>query len=98
VPHERLTIRDLADRADVSTQTVRNHRDVLEALSLIRRDESGRWRLTLAFHTADERHRDLVPDAVRGEVRLTDAVSDVLAAVLPADESLINTGHTGSKF
>lgn len=83
---KRLTTRDLADRADVSTQTVRSHRAVLEALDLIRRDESDRWRLTLAFHTADERHRDLVPDAVRGEVRLTDAVSDVLAAVLPAAE------------
>jgi len=83
---ERLTTRDLADRADVSTQTVRNHADVLRMLDLVRRDDAGRWRLTLAFHTDDKRHRDLVPEPVCSKMRLIDTISDAAAAVLPPAE------------
>jgi predicted transcriptional regulator len=45
--NNRLSHRELADRADVSARTVRNYRDRLEALDLIRVDESG-YRLTLS--------------------------------------------------
>lgn len=42
-----LSTSDLADRAGVSPQTVRNHTGLLEALGLVRREEQGEGRATL---------------------------------------------------
>jgi len=55
---------DLADRADVSTQSVRNHRETLEAVGLLTVEETGAgkanaYRLRLPFKT--ERRSDDAP-------------------------------------
>lgn len=49
---ESLNQRDLADRAGVSTQSVRNHRNILEAFDLLRETEGS---LRFAFPFRDER-------------------------------------------
>jgi hypothetical protein len=54
---EPLTTTEWADRADVSTQSLREHRDRLVALDLVVEDD-GEYRLHVAFHTDAERHDD----------------------------------------
>lgn len=55
-----LTRSELADRADISTQTVRNHLDVLLG-SGIAKERNGKIRLSLSFNTDEERHTDRIP-------------------------------------
>ena len=80
----RLSQGGLADRADVSTRTIRNYRDRLEAIDLIRVDESG-YRLALAFQTATERHDPVVPTVLEESQTLLDAADALLETILPPD-------------
>jgi hypothetical protein len=78
----RLSQRELANRADVSTRTVRNYRDRLEALDLIRVDENG-YRLALSFQTATECHDPVVSIVLEESQTLLDAADAFLRAILP---------------
>jgi DNA-binding NarL/FixJ family response regulator len=77
----RLSQRELADRADVSTRTVRNYRDRLQALDLIRVDENG-YRLALSFQTATERHDPVVSTVLEKNQTLLDAADSLLGTIL----------------
>ncbi|ELY62149.1 hypothetical protein C492_08475, partial [Natronococcus jeotgali DSM 18795] len=79
---ERLSQRDLADRAGVSTRSIRNNRDVLEALGLVSVDGNG-WRLKLSFRTDAERRAGIVPDIVG--TPFVDAIGELLETVLPPE-------------
>ena len=78
----RLSQRELADRADASTRTVRNYRDRLEALDLIRVDENG-YRLALSLQTATERHNPVVPTLLEESQTLLDVADALLETILP---------------
>jgi len=65
-----LTRSELADRADISTQTVRNHLDVLLG-SGIAKERSGKIRLSLSFNTDEERHSDRIPLFMHDEKTFT---------------------------
>ncbi|WP_394743181.1 helix-turn-helix domain-containing protein [Natronococcus roseus] len=80
----RLSQCELADRADVSTRTVRNYRDRLEALDLIRIDENG-YRLTLSFQTTTERREPVAPAVLEENQTLLDAADALLETILPPD-------------
>jgi len=72
----------LADRAGVSTQSVRRHRDRLEALGLVDCDGT-QYRLTVSFRTREERRAPVVPDTV-GE-RFVMVVDSLLVDALPPE-------------
>lgn len=72
----------LAERADVSTQSIRRRRDRLAALGLLTFD-GGEYRLALSFQTPEERRDPVGPDMV-GE-RFRDAVDALLLDALPPD-------------
>ncbi|MDG5820780.1 AsnC family transcriptional regulator [Natronococcus sp. A-GB7] len=76
----RLSQREPADRADVLARTIRNYRDRLEALDLIRVGENG-YRLALSFQTATERRDPVVP-AVLGEIETFLNAADALLETL----------------
>ncbi|WP_339105898.1 winged helix-turn-helix domain-containing protein [Haloterrigena salinisoli] len=80
----RLSQRDLADRVGVSARTIRNYRNRLEALDLVRVDESG-YRLALSFRTATERREPVVPTSLEESQTLRDAADALLDILLPAD-------------
>lgn len=88
---ERLSQRELADRAGVSTQSVRNDRDILEALGLVSVDNG--WRLELSFRTDAERCAGIVPDVVG--ITFVDAVSELLETVLPPERDGDPEGSVG---
>jgi hypothetical protein len=81
---DHLSQRELADRADVSTRTIRNYRDRLEALDLIRVDENG-YRLALSFRTATERRYPVVPAVLAKNQMLLDAADALLETILAPD-------------
>lgn len=76
-----LTKSELADRADVSTRSVRTHLPRLEALGLA--DVSGAGiRFTLPFATSEERGKDIVPGlATQTGPDPVDALYDLAAAI-----------------
>jgi hypothetical protein len=78
----RLSQRKLAYRADISARTVRNYRDRLEALDLIRIDENG-YRLVLSFQTATERRNPVVPTVLKKNQTLFNAADSLLGTILP---------------
>ena len=92
---DRLTQTELADRADVSTQTVRNNTDCLEALALVERTVGGpgeatEWRCSLP--TREERDERgtaaLEPDrraAGPAIGRFTRMVEDLTATIASPD-------------
>ncbi|MDG5821700.1 HTH domain-containing protein [Natronococcus sp. A-GB7] len=80
----RLSQRKLADRADVSARTIRNYRDRLEALDLIRVDESG-YRLALSFQTTTVRREPVVPAVLEKNQTLLDAADALLGTIFPPD-------------
>ncbi len=80
----RLSQREFADQANVSARTIRNYHDRLEALDLIRVDESG-YRLALSFRTATERREPLVPTGLEENQTLLDAADALLDILLPPD-------------
>jgi hypothetical protein len=81
---EPLTQTELANRADVSTQTIRNNRDALEALDVIR-VEGAEFRLSLSFSTTAERRSGIVPSPVGKDTAFMDVLDTLLLSVLPAD-------------
>lgn len=74
---EPLSQSELAALADVSTQSIRNHRDTLEAVGLLEITDDG-YRLTLS--TRDERSEAIVPPTV--DQSLLDAVDSLLESYL----------------
>ncbi|AGB37102.1 hypothetical protein Natoc_1278 [Natronococcus occultus SP4] len=80
----RLSQCELADQADVSPRMVRNYQDRLEALDLIRADESG-YRLALSFQTATERRDSVIPAALEENQILLDIVDSLFEMFLPPD-------------
>lgn len=58
-----LSSSELADRADVSTRSVRNHRETLTALGFAT-ETDGKWRLDLSFNTAEERRSNRYPTPI----------------------------------
>ncbi len=79
---EPLSQVELADRADVSTQSIRNNRDALEALGIVS-IERGAWRLNLSFRTTEERRNPVTPELVGST--FTEAVDALLTAILPPE-------------
>jgi len=79
---EPLTQTELAKRSDVSTQSIRNNRDVLEALDLVTVDGTT-WRLSLSFRTTVERRDPVQPSTVGSA--FIDAVDSLLEVTLPPE-------------
>jgi hypothetical protein len=77
---EWLSQTELANRADVSTQSLRNHKATLNALDIVRIDETA-WRLSLSFSDADERSNAVIPSIVEAE--FIEAVDGFVEAILP---------------
>ncbi|WP_249038892.1 HTH domain-containing protein [Haloterrigena salifodinae] len=77
---KRLPQKELAERADVSAQTIRNHRDKLEALGLLHAGEDG-YRLLLSFRTREERQSPVTPEFVDMEFMV--AIDALLEGTLP---------------
>lgn len=80
---EPLSPSTLADRAGVSTQSLRNHKDNLVGLDLVRITDAG-WRLALSFDTPEEWDSPVHPNIV--DERLTEAVDALLVQCLPPEE------------
>jgi len=80
---ERLSQAALADRADVSQESIRRHRDRLEALGLLAIDAAGMYRIAMSFQTRGERRDPVTPDTVDEE--FTETVAMLLEAALPPD-------------
>ncbi|WP_339106289.1 hypothetical protein [Haloterrigena salinisoli] len=80
----RLSQRDLADRASVSARTIRNYRNWLEAFNLIQVDETG-YRLALSFQTTSERRDSVVPTVLEENQTLLDAADAFLETILPPE-------------
>ncbi|WP_249038851.1 HTH domain-containing protein [Haloterrigena salifodinae] len=78
----RLSQRDLADQAGVSTRTIRNYRNRFEAFDLIQIDETG-YRLALSFQTTSERRDPVGPPVLEVNQTLLDAADAFLETLLP---------------
>ena len=61
---------ELADRADVSSRSVRTYTDRLAAFDFIQQTEAG-WRFTLPFHTDEERGEGILPEFVATDTNST---------------------------
>jgi hypothetical protein len=64
-----LSKTELAEQADVSSRSLRNHGnlDALIALDLVRETDDGKYRFALPFATDDERSSQVYPDPVDDE-------------------------------
>lgn len=76
-----LSQRELAERADVTTRSVRSNAPRLETLGLL--ETSTGYRLALSFRCSEERRNALVPPLVGSE--LLDVADALLEAYLPPD-------------
>jgi hypothetical protein len=81
---EPLTQTELAERADVSTQTIRNNRGALEAIDIVRVDGTE-WRVALSFSTKEERRSGIVPALVSDGTMFRDVLSEFLHQILPPE-------------
>lgn len=86
----RLSTSELADRADVSKQTLRDQRDLLEALGLLVVEETGAgkrnwWRLAIPFREERGEDAPLPPylggEDVAGGWQIHDVVVDALGKI-----------------
>ena len=77
-----LTQQEIADRAGVSTRSVRTHTKRLAAFDFIRETDAG-WRFVLPFHTDDERGDSLLPwYAATADEQSETLLRDVLGEVI----------------
>jgi hypothetical protein len=76
----RISQRELADRAGVSTQSVRNNREFLQALDIVDVDADG-WRLAVAYNSRKERRDPRLPASVRAA--LPETLDLIVATALP---------------
>jgi hypothetical protein len=74
----------LAEKAGVSTRSLRRHLDVLEALDLVRETDGG-YRLALPFATDEERGERILPDAVDDDLAAPQDLLFDIATVLVED-------------
>ena len=89
---DSLTQSALADRADVSARSVRNHTERLAAFDFVRFDGDG-WRFALPFHTDEERGATILPwfvatsadDSEASETFVRDVLDDVVYDLLDID-------------
>ncbi|WP_235847840.1 helix-turn-helix domain-containing protein [Natronorubrum thiooxidans] len=80
---EPLSQKTVAERADVSTRTVRNHADKLAAFDIVRIGADG-YRLALSFVSASERRQPVFPSTTSKSASLLfDAVDPLLVSTLP---------------
>lgn len=75
----RVSQRELAERADVSTQSIRDNREYLQALDLIKRTDAG-WQFAVAYNSREERREPRLP-APAGAA-LSETLDCVVAAAL----------------
>lgn len=75
---EPLTQAELAERADVSTRSLRQHREVLEALDLLDVD-AGEYRLRLTF---PDEYEDVSPSFLESDARPVEAIYAVAEELL----------------
>ena len=88
---EPLTQTTLVDRAGISAESVRRHRDRLELLGLVDRDGTT-YRLALSFRTTEERRRAIMPEA---PARFVDAVGELVECTLPLERFVDPEDHVG---
>ncbi|MDG5761827.1 hypothetical protein QA600_21115 [Natronococcus sp. A-GB1] len=81
---DRLSQREIADRAGVSTRSIRKYRDLLKALDLVTHTDDG-YRLVLSFRDPVERRDPVTPAIVEEKQSLLDATDAVLETMLPSD-------------
>jgi hypothetical protein len=93
----RLSQRELANRTEISTRTIRNYRDRLEALDLIRVDENG-YRLALSFQTTTECRDPVVPAVLKERQTLLDIADTLLETILPQIATATPTTHLGVRY
>jgi len=79
---DHVSQRALADGAGVSTQSVRNNREFLEALDVVDISADG-WRLAVAHNSREERRDPRLPAPVG--TALPEALDLLVATVLPPD-------------
>ncbi|WP_273837794.1 hypothetical protein [Halococcus sp. PRR34] len=75
---------ELADRAGVSSRSIRTYTDRLAAFDFIQQTEAG-WRFTLPFHTDEERGEGILPEFVATDTNPTATgtfARDVLAGAV----------------
>lgn len=80
----RLTQSEVADRAGVSTRSVRTHRATLEALDVVDVARDGTPRFALSFADLEDGNRGAYPGFDAGSRGFADAVDAVLSVALPA--------------
>lgn len=95
---EPISQSELADRAGISSASVRNNRDILEALGLIEVTDTGTgWRYRLAISYTDERGDDaVVPEPVGSAKGHEELLFDALSEAYGADYA--TTGAVGDAF
>ncbi|APX98737.1 hypothetical protein [Natronorubrum daqingense] len=81
---DSLSQKRLAELADVTARTVRNHAERLQSLSLVSHSSSG-WRLSLSFPTRQERNDPVIPALTTADGLLIDAADGLLETMLPPD-------------
>jgi hypothetical protein len=87
---ESLTQSALADRADVSDRSVRNHTERLAAFDFVRETDDG-WRFALPFHTDEERGDTILPwfvatdDNREQDTLVRDVLDDVVYDLLDSE-------------
>ena len=82
-----LTTAELAEAANISTQSVRNNRDVLVALGLVEETDAG-YRMTVTF---PDEHGERYPDPIADGWLLQDTYWALAMAFLDDDESVAKT-------
>jgi len=96
---EPLSQRELADRAGVTEQSIRDNRGVLEALDLLRETADG-WRLSLPFRTSEERWSGIKPELLEcsAMTTVTDVLWEIAEVLVPTDRLVDPDDPIGGAF